>query len=991
MDRIIVTKLTSMHVYSNTYGETISIADVIKEMKNQKLANVPKEKLPALQNQQSGIRLKKNTESYMQNWYGMVFVDIDNKYGWSAESAQDYIKKLHEKLSKHPWYIGICSSSSGTGIHIYAYIPSKFHTQLEYYISAAVIYSRVTDFLSKIMNIDIQKLINDKIIDLHNYYNHAQLLSYSYGEFFVGKSFNPDEYRSLDNEYNTDEDYYKYIIKQKCLNTIMTRILIDVISSKSEFITTVEDLSYEYLQLPTTITYRGGYFFNFKYEDRLQLVYTLLNYYSKEDTYKVIDMLYVATYGYDIKYRKRMNEVMTIIKSEKQKRTPNPKTLRILKDSYGLEINYIPNNNKVVFHNDSLYDMEIKLGNLYLSDYMTQIMSSLGNLTVIEAPAGSGKTTAISSLNERLILTEPYTAIIKNKIENNKDLTDFGCLYGNKRITDEEYRNKTKFCCTPNNIIMLNADILQSLGIKYIFVDESHTIIGDAEYRHLVMGNFCSKLKEFIHAGIKVILLSGTPLNEFYYMYDNDLDLRFIKVKKESPYEKTLTIKHYETKEDKYTDLINNISDALIAGYKCFVPTNMGDLYVKKISNSVKLRYPELSTASITYYTKNHSSEKLNEDITIDGNIDNANIVFAGVSLSVGVDINYTGKCRIFFPDRVPDYNIEQFSARLRKTDKECYIYVVDDDNTYSVREYSYPYADFKYKSAEELINDYNQQKLFSEPVPIDPKTLEYYQFIESDFETGNYKINKCAWDLIKAQYNNCHYNSQLSVIISNCTNKYGFTVNDYTEKIKVNESEKRMDKKISAMTKKEEKEFMYRIVNNICTCSLTDERVRQMAATETNKNIKKIKNTMVEFLDKRIHLDIVTMILNETLDHKKKQFVMKNLNKFILLVDLYWSLNSKKQGKAFECYLTNIKDFVEKHPTCRRETRDKFIQKVFDEQFGDDKVIQNRTVDAETLFNAVVDCIETKKNHFSLRIRSFIFSMLKSETADIILYKYEI
>lgn len=984
LENILLTKIENIRISANTSGQIKSLAEIIAEKENIALSYIPKVNKPVIQNQSSGMRLKKEDKNYFSYWHGLGFVDVDNKYGWSKEDNENYLNYIHQRLSRFPWYV-CATTSSGNGIHIIGYIPTKFHTAVEYYVSLSVMYSRIAKICSQILNRSVSQLFNDEVMDKHFLDNPAQTLTYTYGDTLVGQSFNPVLYENLLKEFQTDMDYYNFVISQNILEGRVKCILVENVCGFDNRFNDFQLICTQ-CRVPDYITYIGGKSFDFKYDNRLQLVYTLLNFFSKEDAYTVIDMLYSATFNIqNYKYKERMQEIKSIIKSTKEKKTPNTEVIRILNSSYGLSLNYTTQELGFETKKEN-YGIQIDLENLYLSNYMTQIMSSLGNLTVIEAPAGSGKTTAIASLNERLILTEPYTAIIKNKIENNKDLTDFGCLYGNKRITDEEYRNKTKFCCTPNNLITLGTDILQSFGIKYIFVDESHTIIGDAEYRHLVMGNFCSKLKEFIRAGIKVVLLSGTPLNEFYYMYDSNMDLRFIKVKKQSPYTKTLNIKHYATADDRYTDLINDISDALIAGYKCFVPTNRGDSYVNKISNSVKLRYPELSTASITYYTKNHSSEKLNEDITIDGNIDNANIVFAGVSLSVGVDINYTGKCRIFFPDRVPDYNIEQFSARLRKTDKECYMYVVDDDNTYSVREYSYPYADFKYKSAAELINDYNQQKLFSEPVPIDPKTLEYYQFIESDFETGNYKINKCAWDLIKAQYNNCHYNSQLSVIISNCTNKYGFSINDYTETIVADESEKRMDKKISAMTKKEEKELMYRIVNNICTCSLTDERVRQMAATETNKNIKKIKNTMVEFLDKRIHLEIVTMILNEALDHKKKQFAMKNLNKFILLVDLYWSLNSKKQGEAFECYLTNIKDFVEKHPTCRRETRDKFIQKVFDEQFGDDKVIQNRTVDAETLFNAVVDCIETKKNHFSLRIRSFIFSMLKSETADIIL-----
>lgn len=973
---IYTTKLKDRYVPCNTTGEVVSIADIINEMQNsQNLKSLPKENKPVLQNQISGKRLQKNDPDYFKFWTGLIFVDIDNKYNWSPEYNDYYIKMFHQKLSQYPWYICTTISASETGIHIIGYIPARFHTQVEYYISSAVIYSRVSNTLSSLTNKSVEQLYKDKVIDTHNFKSYSQTLCYTYGKTLVNKSFNPDSYRQL--EIHTDKDYYSYILKQNALNASIKKLMQTCLFKDNRVNDTLQVSSS--LSLPDIITFTGGDFFDFKYDDRLQLVYTLLNYYSKEDTFYLIDKIYLATYGNDCKYRQRMKEIKSLINSTNDRKTPNLRVLRILKCSYNIKLE-ADDNMITTSTEDEEITIDLKSG--YLSDRMPQIMSNLGDLTVLESPAASGKTTAIANLNENIILTEPYTAIIKNKIENNKKLDAFGCLYGSRRITDEEFVEKTKFCCTPNNLLTLTPEILLSKDIKYVFVDESHTIIADAEFRLQIMSHFCDKLKEFIQAGIKVILMTATPLNEFFLMFNSDIKIMFIKVKKEHTYRKELHIKHYATADDRYTDLVNDIANSIKAGYKCIAPTNYGDNYVTRITNSLKNRIPKIANANITYYTKEHSNEKLNEDITYSACIDNADIIFAGTSLSVGVDINNTDKCRIFFIDRIQDYNIEQFSARLRNTDKECYMYVVDSDNTYQMRDYSYPYANEKFNSATQLVTTYNQNKLFKETEPLDQRTLDYYPYIELDNNTLDYHINHTTWNLMLMQYKTQNYNSQLSVIINNCSIRYGFSVNDNRNVITVDNSSKIIDNNISKMTHKEIKMKEYDIINRICEMkNLSEESARNQSINELDRTRRQAFKTITQFLDKRIKIDIVQMMLQEALDHDKRQLKKNKLSNFIQFAEIYWNFRFKlKDTSTLERYVNSIISFTKEKETVRRETRDKFIERL-QKMIADDR----KTTDINTakiLFESVVECTEIKKNKFQMKVRKFIHRMFNDEEA---------
>ena len=84
----------------------------------------------------------------------------------------------------------------------------------------------------------------------------------------------------------------------------------------------------------------------------------------------------------------------------------------------------------------------------------------------------------------------------------------------------------------------------------------------------------------------------------------------------------------------------------------------------------------------------------------------------------------------------------------------------------------------------------------------------------------------------------------------------------------------------------------------------------------------------------------------------------------------------------TFERYVNQIISFVDDRQTVRRETRDKFIDKL-QNTIDSNHITADKNI-AKILFDTVVECTEVKKNKFEMKIRRFIHSMFNDkETAD--------
>ena len=79
------------------------------------ISNIDKAHRPVISQSTIYARPKQQNAHYL-SWSGFQPIDLDFKYN----ELIPYLKpKLHQMLCKYPWYVGLASSTSGNGLHVY--------------------------------------------------------------------------------------------------------------------------------------------------------------------------------------------------------------------------------------------------------------------------------------------------------------------------------------------------------------------------------------------------------------------------------------------------------------------------------------------------------------------------------------------------------------------------------------------------------------------------------------------------------------------------------------------------------------------------------------------------------------------------------------------------------------------------------------------------------------------------------------------------------
>lgn len=998
LQKIVVSSIRDQYVRGNNdEGTLTTLAHVLDhQLHNSALAQLGKEYHPCIQNNTSGYRLNKYAMihgkhvNYLDLWNGLCFIDIDNKLGWKSQQAHEYASQLHKMLCRKPWYIWTTISSSGKGIHVIGYIQSKFHTLTEYRTTMSIMMSACSDALSVISGVSVEHLYGMKVMDCCTLRSPLQMMKYTYAPTWVNDNFGVNQLPSI---LKSDTDYYNSVMEGQYLNdTAKARLLEYEDPEKYVQSNSIKSHVSEFSNwsVPQVLTIDRSNRIDFRNNSRLQLVYTLRAFLSVEDTLDVCSKIYQSTYGIDAKYEERMQE-MTSIATEYNGQKPNLKYVRLLRDVYNIPLVYdlidknAPNKNE--------YDLIIDLGNDYLSAKMNDILKLDAEVIVVDSPAGSGKTQAIANLNYPLIMVEPYTAIIQNKIERDTNLKMiFGCLYEKKRIYDGEFSHCNKFVATPDNISRIDADTLKRKGINHVFVDESHIIYSDSSFRIKVMTSFVEALLSFIENGIKVIFLSGTPLFEEQLIsaLRHNTKIKRVKVNKASEYNKNLTVKRYSTNDAKRTAMLNDIADAVKDGYKCIVPTNEGDKIVNSMIDRINERLGYSASMAYTYYTRNNKEEKLNTDITNGNSIDAVGVIFAGTSMSVGIDIYTKKPCKIFFYEATQAYMIEQFSARLHNASKECYLYITDD-GSHSVDIDYIPIGGLKKKNLEIarcIVEDVNTRNMLGQSIKIEQHTMEEYPYICYDYIHNQYEVKELSWYL---EYYGCQkstYYRQLPAIKRVCEDFYDFTVNDDYRILTVSEEQIKLDKQTKDNSYNGRKTEEYKCAKQVqcCETDYTKNNLLIKVQGTKDKRKKELYNILLKIAVLEIKPHTLKMILDECIEDEKKTFDSSLIKKIHSSIENFPSRENIRSKKVFEM----IVQFVKAKPTCRRETYDEFIKKLSVDVCALTKSVMDQTqIDRmKKVCQGIIlkETIPNKRNSYTLTIRPWaedMFNGIKREAFE--------
>lgn len=713
-DNMYANTQTNQKVYSvRTLGELLLL------ITNPKLSNISKEYRKQLYTSYNGVR-PSSSEYY--TWSGLQVFDIDLKEWVNEKNGDvDKLKKaIFEKLTDFHWFLWVCKSSSGKGIHIYTKVSpahhiyntpeeneyiSRYWYTISYMTKLNIVYS-VLDTLSKEENngiefndifenpyvdntvgritsgirisYDAEPLVNHNFVDLHPSVLLGQTLNGLSKKEMEKLFFRQDDWESYTDEKNRKK--LPNYINTKWIHVINEELAIgDLKSFRSVKNTeTSVDMS-KYITIggdSTEITPMDRYKIN--YVSRYNVCNTLAALFGK-------DGLDIAHILLDSKRCGNVNEINSFYSCAlSNKKQPTKLGLEILKQ-HGI-IKTVDERVTEVVETGFKHDLKVQIEKAitnelipvdfemkdteYLSDYGNELRKRLTNqkINVILCPAGAGKTQQIlkwSKEGKRILLVLPYISVIRNKVETDKEVTDiFDCYYGTKDFKDIEYGRN--IVTTFDKFSRANAEKLSRM-FDYICVDESHLLF-TSSYRIDTTSNAVKRLKELYYYSsndpfaARICLFTGTSTGE--YVHFSKIG-NFITFRKKS-HRKRMEFLICDDTLDALTRLSAKATELINAGYKLLIPTNKGEIYSEKVIGMVE--YLLDREVKYGYYKRSNSEEEICRMINEQNTVGDYEIIFCSNYLSVGVDI--VDKCEFasIYLGAFSGYEIEQFNARIRRT-----------------------------------------------------------------------------------------------------------------------------------------------------------------------------------------------------------------------------------------------------------------------------------------------------------------------------------
>lgn len=645
-----------------------------------------------------------------ETWNGFQVLDLDIKNRIIAQ----YMKgQLFRILSKNIWFVGITLSTSGTGIHIWTKIEpmsQKENRKVEYIINYRQKFSTVYTALeniaytmhehkyiqdllkdNKIKESDIDFEIMKDWIDMSMCKpQQATFIPYDPEAEFSTNFTNA----SLDTNFNTiiDGDMGEIDwMERKDLTMIFDRyqFFTDPSTNKEPDIELSENEVFDPTNGKKSLISTARHY---KHSQRWQLANTLCAIYGADQGYIFLRQI-CSTHTSD---KELLGDIRT---ANTYKKPISVWAVTELDRVHGFniqiktndeEINKILLSQTTVTLDDSnspthLLNPDTKVIDLtlnadqFLSDIEEDIFNKFENFNLLEAGAGTGKTEMVKHMKGRVCLIEPFTSILEQKIEKDKDIVkDWLTFYGNKQVEPKDWVSEKSFAMTYDKFANLNICNFINEGFDHIVVDESHLLF-TSSYRDC-MSQVIKCLINLMQNGITVTLMTGTPTGEMLFMPY----ACHIRVRKEDNRIKHFNIIKSETKEECTLNMCKDMAKSIIEGKRILYPTNRGNLYVSQIFGLVQqLLNDEHFGRSINtfYYKKANSGMKSMNDITESKTFGNNDIIACTNFLSVGVDICDKYNFEVFFDDMMMPQDVEQFTNRIRNNDLYINLYVPKKDH----------------------------------------------------------------------------------------------------------------------------------------------------------------------------------------------------------------------------------------------------------------------------------------------------------------------
>lgn len=729
-------------------------------------------------------------------WNGMQIIDLDIKDEIIASNLK---QNIFDELKKYHWFLGICKSASGKGLHVWTKITplsiEASNRKVEYLCNFRHKYSYVYIVLTKFAN--QYGYTKDKIFEYMDMAmakpqqgifissDNTALLNTNFKDLRLDVNFETAFVSGVESiNWISHPDLKEIFHKLEWFNTDRETDDVDVSN-----ISGINDRDVK--------NSKGKV--HYKHAQRWQLANTLTSIYGHDKALTLMVEICKGTsrkeLAGDVKTASIHNKPISTwaIKELNKQHGFNLKIKA--EDLYKKEIEKIeediktsPDTDPIKVLNSNTEHVELHIkSNQYLSDIKDDIIKNLSHITLLEAGAGYGKTEMIKSLKAKTMLILPFRSTIQAKVEADTKTSDWLYYYGNKRPTLDEILGDKNMSMTIDKFSNLNIMELDQANFEYIVIDESHLLF-TSSYRDVMSPT----IQRLANCKAKIIMMTGTPTGEILFFPG----IKHIKVLKEDFRQKEFNVVMVPTKNEKMMKMCQMMAKDILDGKKILYPTNKGNLFYEQVTGLIQeflniYKYP--NKLKSFYYKKSNYGDESMDNINIDKTIGNNDIVFCTNYLSVGVDICDRYTFSVYFNEPWIAQDIEQFANRLRNNDLYITLILEQEDSTgfpidyyhtlpldLSISQKDLLLSRDLIRTCNDMLERNNEESKYN---PLIQSLLAANRYLKYDENDCKYYIDETTYKLRVFEERYSDYSKQLSVMIDGMK-YYGY----HTSKIDDNE-----------------------------------------------------------------------------------------------------------------------------------------------------------------------------------------------------------
>ena len=734
-------------------------------------------------------------ETSYNGWNGFQTIDLDIK---NETIATELKSRIFNELKQFHWFLGVCKSASGKGLHIWTKINpisnELKNKKIEYLCNFRHKYSYVYVVLSK-----YTKELNYTKEDIMSYLDMAM------NKPQQGSFISSDDKALLNTNFiNLRLDVGFESAFNNGIESIdwISHVDLKQIFAKLDWFnndTFVQDVNIDMTNITNInerdITKSLGHR-HYKHAQRWQLANTLCSLYGYDKALSLMNEICLGTshreLAGDVKTASIHNKPISIWAVKELNKYHGFKLEFKESSIYTEELQRVEEEIKekesdavdpIKILNDKTNHVRLDMtSKQYLSDLKDSILANLGKITLLEAGAGYGKTEMIKSLKARTLLILPFTSTIKAKVEASEVTKDWLYYYGNKRLSIDDLFSGKNMSMTIDKFSKLNVMELDQANFEYIVIDESHLLF-TSSYREVMSP--C--IQRLANCKAKIIMMTGTPTGELLFFPN----IKHIKVVKEDFREKIFECHMCESKYEQLINMAESMGEDIISGRKILYPTNKGNLYFEQVTGLIQKyldqKHPDKNhQLKAFYYKKSNTGEESMDNINIDKSIGNNDIIFCTTYLSVGVDICDRYVFSVYFNERWIPQDIEQFANRLRNNDLYLKMFLPKKDSTGFPINYLYTEPlnlDFDkkdlllcrdmIKTCNDMLERNQEESKYS---PFISAILAQNKCLKYDENDAKYYIDETTYKLKVFEERYSEYSKQLQVLL-NGIRYYGYKV----------------------------------------------------------------------------------------------------------------------------------------------------------------------------------------------------------------------